>query len=194
MNKIKGISSNIKAHIIADGFYYAGYSVVNTFLSLLITSKVAPGRLDIVGYAISYYMLIRALAKIPLSRLTAPLSATAKRNLVGYGYIFYGMFIFLLGYSTNIWQIFAIQTVVGLLDALTYPIKWSIFAHIVDKGREEYEWGLEDIASTSLPAIFIAVAGIVSSQFGLENVFLLFAVLLIVSGLTFFSIKQTNQL
>jgi len=181
-------------YIIADGFYYAGYSVVNAFLSILITSKITGGRLDMVGYAISYYMFVRALTEIPISRWTKKFSLLTKRNIIAYSYIFYGILIFLLGHSTQLWHIFFIQTLVGLLDAMAYPIKWTIFTKIVDKGNEELEWGLEDIGSTLLPAIFTALAGFVSSSFGLEYAFLLFAILLIVSGLTFFFIKQNGKL
>ena len=194
MNLFKPITANVKSYIIADGFYYAGYSVVNAFLSILITSKVTGGRLDMVGYAISYYMFVRAFTEIPISRWTKKFSLLTKRNIIAYSYIFYGILIFLLGYSTQLWHIFFIQTLVGLLDAMAYPIKWTIFTKIVDRGNEELEWGLEDIASTLLPAIFTALAGIVSSSFGLEYAFLIFAILLVVSGLTFFSIKQNGSL
>jgi hypothetical protein len=78
---LKSIGSNVKIYFIADGFYYAGYSVVNAFLSLLITSKITEGRLDMVGFVISYYMVIRAISELPLSRLTKNLLSLLKRIL-----------------------------------------------------------------------------------------------------------------
>jgi predicted MFS family arabinose efflux permease len=193
MKLLGSISSNVKSYIISDSFYYAGYSVVNAFLSILITSKVTGGKLDTVGYVLSYYMLVRAVTEIPLSRWTKNLSFLSKRNIIASSYIFYGILIFLLGYSTELWHIFLIQTVLGLLDAITYPIKWGIFTKIVDKGNEELEWGFEDIASNLLPAIFTAIAGVVSVNLGLEYAFLLFAILLTISGLTFFFIRSDNM-
>lgn len=197
MKKFKTVSSNVNSYILAGGFYYAGYSAVNTFLSLLIASKVSGGRLDIVGYAVAYYMLVRALFEIPMSRWTESFSFAKKRNLIGVGYIIYGFFIFLLGYSTEIWHIFFLQTFIGLIDATLYPVKWTIFAKIVDRGNEELEWGLEDVASTFLPAIFTALAGIISVRLGLTYAFWLFATLLVVSGGLFLHIKPkptTHQL
>lgn len=143
MNYLKTISPNVKYYIFADGFYYAGYSVVNAFLSILITSKVTGGRLDMIGYAISYYMFVRALTEIPISRWTKNLPLLTKRNIIAYSYILYGVSIFLLGYSTQLWHIFLIQTIAGLLDATAYPIKWTIFTKLVEKGNEELAWGLE---------------------------------------------------
>ena len=87
MKLLKSINTNVKSYIIADGFYYAGYSVVNAFLSILITSKVTGGRLDMVGYAISYYMFVRALTEIPISRWTKKFSLLTKRNIIAYSYI-----------------------------------------------------------------------------------------------------------
>jgi Na+/melibiose symporter-like transporter len=190
MNFLKTVNPNVKSFIISDGFYYAGYCVVNAFLSILITTKITGGRLDIVGYVISYYMLVRALAEIPISRWTKKFSFLTKRNVIAGSYIVYGVLIFFLGYSTELWHIFLIQTLVGLLDATAYPIKWTLFTKIVDVGNEETEWGLEDIVSGLLPALFTTVAGYVAAKFGLEYAFWIFAVLLIISGLKFFSIKQ----
>lgn len=187
------LNLNVKFFIIADGFYYAGYSVVNAFLSILITSKITGGRIDIVGFVIAYYMLIRAFSEIPLSKLTRKLNITAKRNIIASSYMLYGLLTAVLGFSTQIWHLFLIQTLAGLLDGLTYPIKWPIFTRILDKDREELEWGLEDIFSTLLPAIFTALAGVVSSSFGLESAFLLFGLLLFISGIIFLLIKPTEN-
>ena len=193
MNIFKSINFNVRSYIIADGFYYAGYSVVNAFLSLLIASKITGGRIEIVGFIIAYYMLIRAVLEIPLSRLTSKFSFVSKRNLIASSYVLYGIFTALLGFSTQIWHLFLIQTIIGFLDALTYPIKWPIFTRIIDKEKEELEWSLEDIFSTLLPAFFTALAGIVSSAFGLEAAFLLFGLLLVISGITFLLIKPADN-
>ncbi len=189
MKLLKSLNPNVKSFIISDGFYYAGYCVVNAFLSILITTKIAGGRLDIVGYVISYYMLVRAVTEIPLSRWTKKLSFLAKKNLIAVGYVFYGVLILVLGYSTELWHIFLLQTFIGLLDSMVYPIKWTLFTKIIDVGNEELEWGLEDIFTGLLPAIFTTVAGFVSAQFGLQYAFWVFAILLWVSGLKFLSIK-----
>lgn len=189
----KFINLNVKFFIIADGFYYAGYSVVNAFLSILITSKITGGRIEIVGFVIAYYMFIRAVLEIPLSRLTSKYSFVLKRNLIASSYILYGIFTALLGFSTQIWHLFLLQTLIGFLDALTYPIKWPIFTRVIDKEKEELEWSLEDIFSTLLPAFFTALAGMISSALGLEAAFLLFGLLLVISGITFLLIKPADN-
>jgi MFS family permease len=85
------------------------------------------------------------------------------------------------------------QTALGLIDATVYPIKWTMFTKLIDKGTEELAWGLEDLGSAFLPAVFTALAGFLSASFGLRYAFLLFAILLIISGLTFFSIRQMHD-
>src|SRR3989338_7272900 len=191
MKLLSSVNLNVKFYILANAFYYSGYSVINAFLSLFVTSQISGGRIDMVAYAISFYMIIRAVFEIPLSRLTRNLSFIKKRNIIAISYILYGILLFLLGHSFAMWQVFAIQFVLGLLDAIAYPLKWGMFTRIVDIGNEELEWGLEDITSSLLPAVFTAFAGIMSSQFGLEFTFLLFAILLIASGFFFFLMKQS---
>ena len=182
------LSKNIRLYIIADGFYYAGYSVVDAFLSALITIKIAPGRVDLVGFVIGYYMFVRALSEIPISRITKKLSSVQKRNLVSTSYLFYGGLIIMMGFVDSLSQIFVIQTIIGLLDATAYPLKWPLFVKSVDK-EEELAWSLEDIAATLLPAGFTILAGSLAGAFGLQAPFILFGALLLISGTVFRFIK-----
>ena len=184
LKAFQALNKNIRLYIIADGFYYAGYSVVDAFLSVLITIKIAPGRVDLVGFVIGYYMFVRAISEIPMSRLTRKLTPVQKRNLVSASYLLYGGLIIAMGFADSLVQVFAIQTIVGLLDAVAYPLKWPLFVKSVDK-EEELAWSLEDIAATILPAGFTILAGSLAGAFGLSAPFILFGMLLLTSGVIF---------
>jgi hypothetical protein len=186
------VNRNVKSFVIADGFYYAGYDVIDGFLALLIVDRIAPGRSDLMGYAFSYYYLLRSLVELPLSRLSRNSSLLRKRTVIGFGYLLYACFVLLLGVSSSLWEVFFILTVMAVIDALLYPMKWTIFTKILDRRNQEFEWGLEDLFSTLLPAIFTAVAGFVSAAYGLEATFALFAALFALSGVTFFFIRPRS--
>lgn len=184
LNSLRLLNKNIWLYILADGFYYAGYSVVDAFLSVLITVKLAPGRVDLVGFVIGYYMLTRSIAEIPISRITRRFNSSTKRNLVSVSYLIYGGLVMLMGYSTSLVQIFIIQTFAGIIDAMVYPLKWPLFAKSIDK-EEELAWSLEDIAATALPAGFTMLAGLAATAFGMQAPFIIFGILLITSGTIF---------
>jgi len=174
-------------YIIADGFYYAGYSVINAFLSLLITSRITGGRIDIVGFVIGYYLFFRSIVEVPVARFTRTWSLHTRKNVVAASYVTYGAVVIAMGYAGSLAEIFLIQTVVAMFDAVAYPLKWTLFTKNLRR-EEELSWALEDISATLLPAIFTVLAGFLSQQFGIGAAFWLFGTLLIVSGGMFFFI------
>ena len=187
---LKNLNSNIRFYIIANGFYYAGYSIINVFLSALITSKILPNRLDAVGLVIGYYMFLRAVLEIPFSRFTKKLGFNSRKHLVSISYLIYGILIISLGHASSIAYIFLIQTLVAIIDSIAYPIKWTLFTKNLER-EEELTWALEDISATLLPAFFAAIAGIISQKFGIASAFLLFGSLLILSGIFFNFLKPS---
>jgi len=190
---LKLFNRNVLIYTLADGFYYGGYSVINAFLSILVTDKITNGRVDIASYVVSYYLVLRAIAELPLANFVRRYSDTTKLKIVTFGYISYGILILLMGFSDAVWQIFLLQTGIALIDALTYPIRWPIFTKVVDRGNEELEWGIEDVAGTILPAGFSALAGIIAEAYGISSAFYVFGPVFMISGFGFSFIDLRNH-
>lgn len=185
MYYLRLFNRNVLIFIFADGFYYGGYSVINAFLSVLITAKITDGRVDIASYVIAYYLILRAIAELPFSNFVRRLSDKRKVEIVATLYVVYGILVLLMGFSSMVWEIFALQTFIALIDAFSYPIRWPMFTRIVDRGNEELEWGVEDIAGTILPAVFSALAGVVAEAWGVSAAFYVFGPVFMVSGISF---------
>lgn len=158
--------------------------MVNAFLSILITSRLTD-RIDIVGFVMAYYMIVRVATEVPMSTFTKKLSRKARKNPVSINFAIYGVGLMLLGYTTEIWHIFALQTLFGFLDATNYPLKWTLFPQILDKSKEELEWSLEDSLGSLFPAIAAVAAGIISERYQLPIVFIMFGTLMIISAIIF---------
>jgi len=190
---LKLFNRNVLIYTLADGFYYGGYSVINAFLAVLITDKITDGRVDIASYVVSYYLILRAVAELPLANFVRRYSDSTKLKIVTGGYLTYGTLVLLMGFSNAVWEIFALQTGIALIDALTYPIRWPIFTKVVDRGNEELEWGIEDVAGTILPAGFSALAGIIAEAYGISSAFYVFGPVFMISGLGFSFIELKNH-
>lgn len=179
------LSRNFIFFTLSDSLYYSSsYAMVNAFLSILITSRLTD-RIDIVGFVMAYYMIVRVATEVPMSTFTKKLSRKARKNLVSINFAIYGVGLMLLGYTTEIWHIFALQTLFGFLDATNYPLKWTLFPQILDKSKEELEWSLEDSLGSLFPAIAAVAAGIISERYQLPIVFIMFGTLMIVSAIIF---------
>lgn len=191
--KKRPLGHDVKVFYLSDAFYYGAFTVINAFLSALITLKISNGDTGLVGLVIAYGMVVRIFSELVLTRFSRNLDLKGKRNLVTCSYMISGLSTMLMGFSTNIWQILALQSIYSLFDGLAYPHKWSIFTRIIDPQKTEFQWSLEDIITTLSAAIFAAFGGFLSDYFGLEAIFILFGILYISSGMTFYFIEQTQS-
>lgn len=187
------INTTVKYYLASNSLYYGSFDVINAFLSLLVTNKVSGGNVETMGLILGYAMLLRAVVELFLIKIIKIKEKNIQKNVVASSYVLYGILVIILGFSTSILHVFIIQTLLSIIDALAYPMKWTIFSIILDKNNAEQEWGLEDIISTAVSAIFAALGGILSVQFGLEAIFVIFGLLYLFSGVLFFPIKVTNK-
>lgn len=190
----KNISPNVKYYLISNSFYYGGYDIIKAFLAILITENITQGKADAVGFVLAYTLIIRGIIEVPISRVTSKYTMHTKIQIVSVSYIIYGIFTALLGFSTSLWQIFFIQTFIALFDAIAYPLKWPIFTKNIEESKEELAWGMEDVMSMTVTAVFAGVGGILSDKYGLKLLFIIFGLLFAICGLTFHCIKIKRTL
>jgi len=174
-------------------FYYAGIDVPYAYMAVLITSQVSDGNVGAVGFSLTITMLARAFSELPFSKITQKYNKFTKRNIVAASLVLYGILLMVMGQAQALWQVYAVQVLIGLLEGLAYPIKWGIFTSILDKGKEEFEWGLEDVASTFFPAMFAMLTGVLAGLVGLPVLFFLFGIVMIISGILFLRIYSGDK-
>lgn len=189
--RAKGINNKVLLFILSDMFYYAGIDVPYAYMAVLITAQVTDGNVAAVGFSLTITMLARAISELPFSTLTRKLSLQKKGRIVSASLVLYGFMLILMGQSTLLWQVYVLQICIGLVEGLAYPIKWGIFTKILDDGNEEFEWGLEDVASTFFPAVLAAVAGLVAEIAGLPVLFFMFGIVMITSGVLFLRVYKS---
>ena len=178
--------------MLSDSFYYGGVSVVDAFLSILLTVQVTHGRLDMVGFVLGYALVVRALAELPFAYMMRHLSFDTKRRIIFFAFLVYGLTLIAMGFSTSVWHVFLAQTITALMNALAYPIKWPTFASVLDRGKEALEWSAEDVLSNALPAVSSIVAGLLAERYGVTAAFLFLGILMIVSGTAFIFIRPRH--
>lgn len=186
---ITKLNRNTKYFLLSDGLSIAGYNVIDVFLSILITEKVAKDNIALVGYVLAYYTVVRILSETLISNYSKKFTPNFKIQIISYSYFTYGILVALMGFSFEIWHIFLFQTIFGILDGVTYPLKWAIFSDIVKKENKESSWALEDIITTLAYAIAAAFMGWVS-RFGLQYVFISFGIMFTSGGIVFRFIKM----
>lgn len=193
MHMFSSVSKNVRFYFLSNSLYYGGFDVIGAFLAILITEKVAGGSPAIVGYLVSYGLIARAVLEIFISPHLKKFSWSTKQRIVTGGYLIYGVVTIMMGFSVSIFQVLLFQTAISLIDAICYPLKWSIFTKIIDSNNQEFEWSLEDVLSTLASAGLAALGGYLTNWYGLSIIFIFFGISYFLSGLSFYFIKMKRH-
>lgn len=186
---IASVNRNVKLYFVSNSLYYGSFDIIQAFLAVLVTQKVSGGSVEIVGYIVAYGMISRFIFEIIFGKFVKGFSWNTKKIIVTGGYLAYGVTTILMGFSTTIAQVFIFQSLISLIDALCYPLKWSIFTHIIDERNQEFEWSLEDVLSTMTSACLAALGGFLTQKYELSIVFIFFGISYFLSGVSFYFIK-----
>lgn len=188
------INKSVKSFIISDTLIYSASSLINVFLTFLVADEITNGRIDIVGFLISYYLVLTGVVGMIYSKYFLPKTTNKQKIAVSTSMVSYGLIISLMGFSKSVLQITIILSALATLNGILDPLRWNIFPKLLDKGKEAYEWSLEGFFSSIAGAITAALGGYFANKVGLPPVFIFFGLFYIVGGVVFYQIVTARTL
>ncbi len=135
-----------------------------------------------VGFASAAYWVVKSVLQLPIARWIDHRPG----ELDDYHSMIFGAFIttisiFMFYFATEIWQVFAIQILIGIGDAFYVPPFFAIFTRHIDKNSEGFEWSLQSSFSLGAgSALGGALSGILISLLGIRAVYLMNGTLMLV--------------
>ncbi len=160
----------------------AGEFLLVTFLgltipifSLFVVDEIVGGTVAVVGYSYATYWIVKSVLQIPIARWLDRRSGERDDFWVMIaGSILGGLtamsFYF---FAKEVWHIYALESVLGIADALVVPPLYAIFSRHLDRGHESFEWSLQSsISFDASSALGAALGGLIGGVFGLRFVFL----------------------
>jgi len=164
----------IKTLIISDFFLQSGWGLIGPIFAIFITQQIKGGTIQTVGLAAMMYWIIKSIVQPFISSLFDKnhgekddflflVIGMYVSNLVPFAYIF----------TTQIWQIFALEILRGLAMACVVP-NWSgIFTRHIDKGKEAFSWSMESTGIGFATGFAGALGAWIASVVGFKFVFIL---------------------
>lgn len=171
--------------LIADILFYCTSNVVGSFLGILIASKIAPNRLDVVGLVFTAYQVSYAIAPMFIGHFNKMNRGKKKSYIVAFSYLVSGLVTIFMGFSNNLILITTFFTVSGLFDGIAYPIKNAIYTKLIKNGSDEKAWGLLSFVTTAIPAIFLIPISMVTKESTIPVIFAFSGVLTVFAGIFF---------
>lgn len=146
------------------------------------------------GIAAGIYLFSRSILQIPSAHLIDKIRGEKDD--------FWFMFIFTiliavipllyLVISTPL-QLYAVQFILGLFTAVTFPAYMAMFTRHIDKGKEGTEWGIYFTLTDLTSAALAIVGGFVAMSAGFPTLIVAVVVLSLIGALLLWPIKPYIQ-
>ncbi len=185
------VNKVIKTLIIFDLAVLSGWGLLSPIFAVFITKQIVGGTLVVVGLATATYWLVKSLVQWPIARY---LDKTPSENDDFYSLVMGSCLIAIapFGYifATLPWQVYLLEVVVAIGDAMVVPAWYSIFTRHVNKFQIGSEWTLNSIAIGLGTAVAAALGGWIASRFGFPAVFILVGLLSAIGVLILISLTK----
>lgn len=184
-----GFTRNTWLFMASEIIYWGAAPVVTTFLTILVTTRLAGANLESVGFILGVYWLVRSVSAFPIAYITRKYSQDFKADIIAFVNFAIAILIVLMAFSTQIWQVAILEGFLGIFEAILYSFKWALYPRLIKKGNEEVGWGLHDTITSASSSVFAVLLGIISAASGLVILYLFVAGLYLIAGLIIYFIK-----
>src|SRR3989338_688171 len=169
----QGMNPIVRMLVISDFLVLAGIGFLGPILPIFIADQIPGGSVKVAGFASAIYMAMWVL-QIPVVRF---LDRT-RGDWDEYIFLVIGGFttaaaLFLFAFAETPLHIYLIQALAGLGRAIDLPAWYKIFTKKIDREKEGYDWGVENVTVALAVGFASALAGLIVDAYGFRALFLM---------------------
>ena len=169
----EGMNPIVRMLVISDFFVLAGIGFLGPILPIFIVEWIPGGSVKVAGFASAIYMVMWVL-QIPVGRYLD----RHRGDRDEYIFLVIGGFItavalFLFTFAQTPLHIYLIQALAGLGRAIDLPAWYKIFTKKIDRDKEGYDWGVENVTVALAVGFVSALAGLIVDAYGFRALFLI---------------------
>lgn len=180
----------IKILILSDFLIWSSYQFLSPIFAIFVTERINQSSLETIGLAAAIYLISKSIFEIPIgiyidkSKSEKDDLYTAIAGTVLAAFVFFG-FIFV----SSVWQLYVLQIIMGLANALAFPGWYSMFTRHIDKEKAAFEWSLYDVLLGIGMAATAAAGGFLAEKFGFNIIFIIIGSATLLGALSLLSVK-----
>ena len=171
----------VKAYIISELFLWSAWSFVAPIFAIFVVNEITGANVETAALAYSIYLVTRVLFELISGKFLYRTGDKKKLLLAVFGIFCLSIGYIGFSFSTSISLLFTSYFILGIGLGIASPAKNAIFSIHLDKNKESTEWGIADAASFICMALATALGGFFVHQFGFRTLFLLAAIINLLS-------------
>lgn len=155
----------------------AGWGLITPIIAVYVVENIPNAGLEAVGIGTTLYLLTRSVAQLPIAYgLDRRKGEKDDFFALFTGLVLVGTAAFAYSGIINVWQLYVIQILYGLGDALIYPSWSSLFTRHLDKDKIATETSLFQAAADLSSALSASLGALLILKFGYHPVFIIVGV------------------
>lgn len=187
------INKTIRTLILSDFFLFFAVGLLAPIFAVFVLGNIS-NKIEVVGYAVSFYWVTRVIMVIPFSLLMDKMDGefdeyifmvvgTALMSLIPLFYLF----------SSEPWHIYLLQVVNGIANSMAVPAWRIVFTNHIDRKITGFEWSIEDVGVGIATASSAAIGALIAGRFGFDILFILIFIFGMISAAILFSLRGKKQ-
>jgi MFS family permease len=177
------INPVVRTLIISDIVSFSGLNLILPLFAIFFSNQIEGGNVEVAGIAYTVFLLTKSFLQFPLACfIDKAIGEVDDYNVMLLGSIITSFVPLLYLIIHSPLQLYLVQFVFGLGQALTFPSYMAIFTRHIDKHEEGTEWGFYYTAVDLAGAVAMAVGGAVAYNFGYKPFFAAVSILSFVSS------------
>ncbi|MBU1032539.1 MAG: MFS transporter [Patescibacteria group bacterium] len=160
---LKDINPVIRFLVISDTVIVGASALLGPIFAIFIAGFIKGGNEAVAGLAAGIYLLTKSIFQIPIAHLIDRIRGEKDDFWILFSFTILMSLIPLLYLviDTPI-ELYAVQFLLGLFTAFTFPTFMAIFTRHIDKHKEGTEWGVYFTLTDLTSAAFAAVGGYIA--------------------------------
>lgn len=135
------------------------------------------------------FALVAGLTVLVMGRVTDQIKEP--ELIIVAGYSITGAGFLLLSFVTNVWELLAVQALMGLGEAIAMPAYDAVFSRHLDNGQEGREWGSWEATAYFSTTFGAIVGGVIATYLGFDILFVIMALLCVSSALYIYFLPRS---
>jgi MFS family permease len=182
----------VKVFILSEMMLWSAWNGIIPIFALFAVS-LQGGTIETAAFGYSVYLMSRVVFELVSGRML--INAGDLRKFV---FSIFGISIVSIAYlgfafSSTAASVYLYYTIAGLGLGIASPAKNSLFAMHLDAHKEAFEWSIQDALAFFCMAMAAFAGGLVAHQFGFVTLFLLAAMLNLISVLPYILYLQYKK-
>ncbi len=152
----------------------AGWGLITPIIAVYVVENIPGAGLEAVGIGTTLYLLTRSTMQLPIAYVLDKRRGEKDDFFALFiGLVLVGTAAFSYPAITVVWQLYVIQVLYGLGDALIYPSWGSLFTRHLDRDKIATENSIFQASADLSSALSASLGALLILKFGYQPVFLI---------------------